>query len=927
MLSTTSRKLRVLVHNCNRSTNAMHSLLDTASGKADLVLIQEPWISNQNTTVTHNSFRTLIPPPTPGRRTRVLSFVSKLNTSLRAEPRVDLLKDPDVQLLEISSPDIAPILLYNTYNQKAPPTEEPHGRADLRVLTNQDLTTRTILAGDFNAHHPWWNSIATENGTNAGLLVSIMERNEQILLNEPDVATYIKRNGSGTSVLDLVFYSPDLNMEVDEWAVEERETTGSDHMAMWFSITPTAITTLDSPFHPRLNWKKTDWDLFTKTLQDNFHTLKTTWTGLMSGADITRNLDTASEALTDMINDAATAASPPCNSSPRSKVWWNNEIRQSRTTMAGKLRQWRFSQTNEDFEAWKQARNTYYHAIRKAKSDKWIEFLQGAKGKDVFQVLRYTRPRKSEPTPAISQGNHTATTFEQKCRVFREAMFPEPPPTLPASPVAPEEVFQWKVITRSEIETAIFSSNPNKAPGPDGIPFLCLRHAWNAIPEAFVSLYSHLARRGYHPEAWRTSTTAIIPKPNKPAYDVAKAYRPVALLNCLGKILEKIMATRLSWLAEKHQILYRDQIGGRPQRSAIDAVMALVHLVEAANSQGKVASALFMDVKGAFDNVSAHRLQTTMTEMGLPVPLVAWVQSFLSDRRTSLSFDGKKEDMLPVRTGIPQGSPISPILFLIYLQPLFSYLETHHPGHFYPSYIDDVGITVVGRSEAQNARTLENIATTIMTWSDENALSFDGPKTELIHFKHRRNAPVNPLSITIGTNTIQPSSCLRWLGVWLDPRLTFRRHIKEKTAAATRAYFALRRLANTQNGLTVAAMRLLYISAVIPILDYGAEVWFKGDGQKGYIAELQKVQNKALRSLMGAFRTSPVAALKQKQPFHQQERASVTSPGNTPSELQHYQPPIPFGGSYLKPSRHTQTDAPPRMNSKCFAPGKPPETP
>ena len=249
-----------------------------------------------------------------------------------------------------------------------------------------------------------------------------------------------------------------------------------------------------------------------------------------------------------------------------------------------------------------------------------------------------------------------------------------PPPTLPASPVAPEEVFQWKVITRSEIETAIFSSNPNKAPGPDGIPFLCLRHAWNAIPEAFVSLYSHLARRGYHPEAWRTSTTAIIPKPNKPAYDVAKAYRPVALLNCLGKILEKIMATRLSWLAEKHQILYRDQIGGRPQRSAIDAVMALVHLVEAANSQGKVASALFMDVKGAFDNVSAHRLQTTMTEMGLPVPLVAWVQSFLSDRRTSLSFDGKKEDMLPVRTGIPQGSPISPILFLIYLQPLFSYL-------------------------------------------------------------------------------------------------------------------------------------------------------------------------------------------------------------------------------------------------------------
>src|SRR5690606_39820560 len=97
-----------------------------------------------------------------------------------------------------------------------------------------------------------------------------------------------------------------------------------------------------------------------------------------------------------------------------------------------------------------------------------------------------------------------------------------------------------------------------------------------------------------------------------------KAYRPVALLNCLGKVLEKIMATRLAYMAEQHKLLYQDQMGGRPQRSAVDTVLALVHEINAGKKRKKVTSALFMDVKGAFDNVSKDRLLLTMTSMSLP---------------------------------------------------------------------------------------------------------------------------------------------------------------------------------------------------------------------------------------------------------------------------------------------------------------------
>lgn len=96
----------------------------------------------------------------------------------------------------------------------------------------------------------------------------------------------------------------------------------------------------------------------------------------------------------------------------------------------------------------------------------------------------------------------------------------------------------------------------------------------------------------------------------------------IAFLNCFGKLLEKIMAGRLSWLLEKLQLLYKDRIGGRPQRATLDAVMALVHYVEAANRRKLVTSALFMDVTGAFDNVSQLRLHNTLIKQGLLISLV-----------------------------------------------------------------------------------------------------------------------------------------------------------------------------------------------------------------------------------------------------------------------------------------------------------------
>jgi ribonuclease HI len=821
-------------------------------------------MSGSRTTVSHPSFRAIIPPADSNgnnRRARTMAFISTTNPYIQVSERPDLSKDSDLQVLELSTPSIPAVVVANLYNESLP-GRIPTPRTIERSLVTKEFPPRTIITGDMNAHHPWWNSAANQMRSDA--LVTWMEDHDYALRNEPDEPTYYSRTGRSQSVIDLTFTSPEVDIDVINWAIDDEAHTGSDHLPIRFDIISASLETVESPTNSKYNWKKTDWPVFKQSFLATLDQHRNDWEGLIAHAQHSTNLDRAAELLAYAIQQGVKGSTPLRFNSPRAKNWWTPEIDTQRRIMHSCHREWKQQKTRINWLAYTTQRNIYFRKIVQSKQTCWNDFLENAKGKDIFTALKYTKPQRHEPTPTMrTEGDRNAQTFEEKCQLFRSTMFPPPPIHQRQEHQQTRPLVKWPPITDKEVREAIATSHPNKSPGPDGLPFLCIQQAYQCSPHHFNTLYRTLSDRGYHPAAWRQSITAVIRKGNKPDYTHAKAYRPVALLNCLGKVLEKIFATRLSYLAETDaKILHRSQVGGRKQRSAIDAVMSLVHDVDISKKKKKVTSALFMDVRGAYDNVSRDRLIHTMQGLGLPPQLMAWVRSFLSDRHTALAFDGQREGLRPVRTGIPQGSPVSPVLFLIYLRPLFDLMEEQHPEAEYPSYVDDVGIVIEGRDEISNCRKLEVIVRAIFQWSDRNAITFDGPKTELIHFANRRRAtkddPRYQVSLPSGTS-IKPTETVRWLGVWLDSRLSFRHHIHLKTAAATRAFFALKRLANSQSGLTASSTRQLYISTVLPVLDYGSEVWWLG--QKSLISKMRIVQNGALRSVLGAFRTTPIAAL------------------------------------------------------------------
>jgi hypothetical protein len=307
---------------------------------------------------------------------------------------------------------------------------------------------------------------------------------------------------------------------------------------------------------------------------------------------------------------------------------------------------------------------------------------------------------------------------------------------------------------------------------------------------------------------------------NKKDYSLPKAYRVISLLNCLGKAFEKILATRLSYLAETGDLLQETQIGGRKQKSALDACLLLQSKVQEAWEKKHTTALLFVDVRGAFDHVSANQLLAMCKKLKLPLVLIRWISSFLSQRSVQLKFNGQTQPLQRVKIGIPQGSPISPILFLLYIRDICK----TRPDTFTFSYIDDICIGASARSTKKLKTILERTAKAILQEAGESAIEFDVEKTELLYASRKREITAEP--VQVGESLIQPSSCVRWLGFFLDNKLSYKKHVQTKAAAAQKVFQRIKRLGNTQRGLTTQATRQLYTACVTLIADYGIQLWW-----------------------------------------------------------------------------------------------------
>ena len=173
--------------------------------------------------------------------------------------------------------------------------------------------------------------------------------------------------------------------------------------------------------------------------------------------------------------------------------------------------------------------------------------------------------------------------------------------------------------------------------------------------------------------------------------------------------------------------------------------------------------------------------------------------------------------------------------------------------------MDDFSLTTTSTSAKKNCRILKKEAESLFSMAKNHSIEFDIGKTELIHFSNKRKLIEE--SIEFSKNFIaRPKNLVRWLGIFLDSKLLFKEHVDKKITSAEKIFLLIKRLGNTQRGLSTLALRQLYISCITSIADYGVPIWW-GERKKTLLGKYQGLQNRALRLILGAFRTSPYRAM------------------------------------------------------------------
>jgi hypothetical protein len=309
-------------------------------------------------------------------------------------------------------------------------------------LTKINPENNALICGDFNAHHPWWNS-RIRNGIRSDELIDWLEKFNFELVNEPDVMTFCRyqtnSNSISESVLDLSFARGNIISSISEWAIDEENASGSDHALISLKIQSDSVELVENQLLGPFNLEKANWKEFHGNLNSLFLQKKQHFDELKkiehSNSENLQKLEEAAIQLTEIVQIAATNHIPKIKKSDKSKPWWNQGLNKLRKSMAQKRRQWKRACSNETHKIFQNARNSYFDAIKNSKQKSWNEFLINAQGKEIFKAFQYVKMRRIEKLPtikcSIKNQEIAATKFEDKCKTFIYILFPQPPEIKP----------------------------------------------------------------------------------------------------------------------------------------------------------------------------------------------------------------------------------------------------------------------------------------------------------------------------------------------------------------------------------------------------------------------------------------------------------------------------------------------------------------
>jgi len=345
----------------------------------------------------------------------------------------------------------------------------------------------------------------------------------------------------------------------------------------------------------------------------------------------------------------------------------------------------------------------------------------------------------------------------------------------------------------------------------------------------------------------------IIPKPNKVSYNAPKAFRPIVLLNTMGKLIEKVISNQLQFHLSANEFLDPNQLGDIRQCSAINAGMYLTHLICTGWTKDCHTSVIAFDIAQFFPSLNHSFLSLCLAKAGLNTNILKFFRSYHSNRSTTYAWNNFTSQKFTTSVGISQGSALFPILSAIYLAPIIKTfkkriknLKENIPTDIL-SFIDNGLLILQEKSYELSSTFLLSSYNIISKILSDAGLVMKHDKSEVFHFTRARNPPNPSINLTsVSGPVLHPKPIWRYLGFLFDYKLNFHHHVHHYATKYLSILNTMKMLGNSSRGLLPTQKCLLYRMCIVPIALYGFQLWFfKGAPTVKNITELKKMQYRA----------------------------------------------------------------------------------
>ena len=532
----------------------------------------------------------------------------------------------------------------------------------------------------------------------------------------------------------------------------------------------------------------------------------------------------------------------------RSAPWFTHELRKIKTAGRVLERRYRHSGLTVHKLAFREHQRAYSNSLKDARSQFYSSLINKNPGnsKQLFTTINHLlKPQPSSSTEATEeQCNSFIDFFRSKVNNIRSLMSSSPSATntLSASVLSPLHLAEVRESHVEEILRKMKSCTCTLDP----IPTALLKSHIPTLSPFITKVVNLSLQSGYVPPALKVAV--IRPLLKKPTLDpeVLANYRPISNLAFLSKVLEKVVASQLQDHLKHNNLFEKFQSGFRSAHSTETALLRVTNDLLMTADAGSPSLLILLDLTAAFDTVDhtilLERLHTTI---GLSDSALKWFQSYLSGRTEYVSLGRCKSRQLPVSCGVPQGSVLGPILFIIYMLPLGRVISRH--GMSFHCYADDTQLYIkTAPSPTAAMSCLTACLGEIKAWMSNNFLQLNSSKTEALLVGTPHQVQSSSLThLTFDSQVIPLSSTVTNLGVRFDPHLTFNDHIKHLCKTS---FYHLRNISKLRPTLTLSDAEKLVHAFISSRLDYCNSLFYGITGKN--IQKLQYIQNSAARILM-----------------------------------------------------------------------------